>query len=115
MGYQNEISFEKRRDESARMLKKYPDRVPIIVEKDKSSELATIEKRKYLTPGDLSFGQFNYVIRKRIKLTPEKAMFLFVGNYSIPNTAATVGSIYEEFKNDDGFLYITYSGENTFG
>ena len=29
--------------------------------------------------------------------------------------AALMSSIYEEQKDEDGFLYITYSGENTFG
>ena len=29
--------------------------------------------------------------------------------------AALMSSIYDEHKDDDGFLYITYSGENTFG
>jgi GABA(A) receptor-associated protein len=26
-----------------------------------------------------------------------------------------MGHIYEKYKDEDGFLYITYSGENTFG
>jgi GABA(A) receptor-associated protein len=26
-----------------------------------------------------------------------------------------MSSIYEDHKDEDGFLYITYSGENTFG
>jgi GABA(A) receptor-associated protein len=29
--------------------------------------------------------------------------------------AAMMSSIYEEHKDEDGFLYFTYSGENTFG
>jgi len=29
--------------------------------------------------------------------------------------AAMMSSIYEEHKDEDGFLYMTYSGENTFG
>ena len=29
--------------------------------------------------------------------------------------SATMGSIYDEHKDEDGFLYIAYSGENTFG
>jgi GABA(A) receptor-associated protein len=59
-------------------------------------------------------GQFVYVIRKRIKLSPEKAIFIFVNNV-LPPTAALMSSIYDEHKDDDGFLYIAYSGENTFG
>lgn len=30
-------------------------------------------------------------------------------------TAALMSSVYEDHKDEDGFLYITYSGENTFG
>ena len=74
----------------------------------------------------MTVGQFCYVIRKRIKLAPEKAIFIFV-NEVLPPTAALMSSIYEEHKDDDGFLYITYdfrwfrwlmnryAGENTFG
>jgi len=69
---------------------------------------------RYLVPADLTVGQFVYVIRKRIKLSPEKAIFVFVNNV-LPPTAALMSSIYEEHKEDDGFLYIAYSGENTFG
>lgn len=29
--------------------------------------------------------------------------------------SANVGSIYSEYKDEDGFLYVCYSGESTFG
>lgn len=29
--------------------------------------------------------------------------------------SASVGEVYEEHKDEDGFLYVQYSGENTFG
>lgn len=41
--------------------------------------------------------QFVYVIRKRIKLQPEKAIFIFVDEV-LPPTAALMSSIYEEHK-----------------
>ena len=71
------------------------------------SDIATIDKKKYLVPADLTVGQFVYVIRKRIKLSPEKAIFIFVDEV-LPPTAALMSSIYEEHKDEDGFLYITY-------
>ena len=40
---------------------------------------------RYLVPADLTVGQFVYVIRKRIKLEPEKAIFIFV-NDVVPST-----------------------------
>lgn len=40
---------------------------------------------RYLVPADLSVGQFVYVVRKRIKLEAEKAIFVFVKN-TLPPT-----------------------------
>ena len=39
---------------------------------------------RYLVPIDLTVGQFVYVIRKRIKLNAEKAIFIFVDNVLPP-------------------------------
>jgi len=86
----------------------------VIVERAEKSDIPTLDKKKYLVPADLTVGQFVYVIRKRIKLNAEKAIFIFVNNV-LPPTAALMNAIYEEHKDDDGFLYVTYSGENTFG
>ena len=81
-------------------------REQVICEKVEKSDIATIDKKKYLVPADLTVGQFVYVIRKRIKLSPEKAIFIFVDEV-LPPTAALMSSIYEEHKDEDGFLYIT--------
>ncbi|KAF8379247.1 hypothetical protein HHK36_028679 [Tetracentron sinense] len=105
---------EKRRAEAARIREKYPDRIPVIVEKAERSDIPNIDKKKYLVPADLTVGQFVYVIRKRIKLSAEKAIFIFVDNV-LPPTGAIMSTIYDEKKDEDGFLYVTYSGENTFG
>ena len=82
---------------------KYSDRIPVICEKVEKSDIATIDKKKYLVPADLTVGQFVYVIRKRIKLSPEKAIFIFVDEV-LPPTAALMSSIYEEHKDEDGYV-----------
>ncbi|KAG4985690.1 hypothetical protein JHK86_033381 [Glycine max] len=105
---------ERRQAEASRIREKYPDRIPVIVERAEKSDVPEIDKKKYLVPADLTVGQFVYVVRKRIKLSPEKAIFIFVKNI-LPPTAAMMSAIYEENKDEDGFLYMTYSGENTFG
>lgn len=82
----NKIPTEKRKAEAERIRQKYPDRIPVICEKVEKSDIPTIDKKKYLVPADLTVGQFVYVIRKRIKLSPEKAIFIFV-NEILPPTA----------------------------
>lgn len=114
MKFKNEHSMEQRKAESDRIKTKYPDRLPVIVEKSEKSKVNDIDKKKYLVPADLTTGQFVYVIRKRLKLPAEQAIFLFI-NGVIPPTAELLSNIFEQNKDEDGFLYITYSGENTFG
>ena len=62
---------------------------------------------------DLTVGQFIYVIRKKIKLSPDKAIFVYV-NSVLPASSASMHEIHAVYKDDDGFLYLTYSGENSF-
>jgi GABA(A) receptor-associated protein len=112
--FKEEHDFEKRKEEAIKIRNKHPDRIPVIVEKAARSDIATVDKKKYLVPANLTMGQFVYVIRKRIDLSPETAIFIYVNNV-LPPTSASMSLIYEEHKDEDGFLYITYSGENTFG
>lgn len=107
-------SFEQRKSEATRIRAKYPDRIPVIVEKAPKNPIPDIDKHKFLVPNDITIGQFVYVIRKRIKLTPEQAVFIFINNI-IPPTSELLSSIYERRKDEDGFLYICYSGESTYG
>lgn len=86
----------------------------VICEKLDKSKMEDIDKKKYLVPSDLTCGQFLYVIRKRLKLAPEKAIFLFVDG-KIPATTAMLSSIYDQYQDKDGFLYMSYSDENVFG
>lgn len=110
----NKFSFKKRLDESTRIRKKYPKRIPVIVEKKYNSDIMDIDKKKYLVPSEITISQFLYVIRKRIKLSDEQAIFIFINN-RIPSSSSLMQQIYKQDKNEDGFLYIEYSGENTFG
>ena len=112
--FRNSYDLKKRKSESTRIKLKYPKRIPIICEKMKNSNVPDIDKNKYLVPMDLTIGQFLYVIRKRIKLQPEKALFLFINN-TIPASSQLLSNMYKDNQDEDGFLYIVYSSENTFG
>jgi len=106
-------SFEKRKDESFRILQQYPNRVPIICERI-NHEIPELSRKKYLVPDDLIMCNFMYVIRKRLILAPEVSIYLFVNKKIVPSSMA-MGDIYNKYKSEDGFLYIHYSGESTFG
>lgn len=117
--FKDEFSERDRSEESAKILEEFPDRIPIILEQDdnngNSNSLGMIDKRKYLVPRDLTVGQFIWTIRKRLELSSSQAIFIFVGGGEVPASSAMLSHIYEDYKDRDGFLYITYTGENTFG
>ena len=113
--FKKQHSLEKRKEESKRIREKYENRVPLIVLKDKSSKLPDIDRFKFLAPHDITLGQFMYVVRKRIKLGDEESLFFFVNENVLVNTSQTMITIYDSHKDEDGFLYITYCSENTFG
>lgn len=113
--FKTKYDFETRKTESDKIKTKYPNRYPIIINKTKKCELPEIEKSKFLIPGDLTIGQFIYVVRKRVKLNESESLFLFINDKTIPLTSSLISSVYEEHKDEDGFLYISYCNENVFG
>lgn len=114
--YKIKKGFSERKNESDRIKEKYPDRIPIICEKSArtGSLLPDLDKSKYLVPHDLTIGQFMYVIRKRLKLDSSEALHLFANGH-IMTCSSTVGVAYDNYHDSDGFLYLKYSKESTFG
>ncbi|XVF58414.1 hypothetical protein PTKIN_Ptkin07bG0064800 [Pterospermum kingtungense] len=60
---------------------------------------------RYFVPRDMFVGQFIHILSLRLHLTLEKALFVFV-NDTLPQTASFIDSVYNSFKEDDGFLYM---------
>ena len=116
MTFQQSLDFESRSSESKRICAKFPGRVPVIVERSKSSpSLPQIDKPKFLAPKELTVGQFMFVVKRRLKLSSEQAMYLLANDAVLINTSSSMCDVSEKYRNKDGFLYVTYSIENTFG
>lgn len=80
------------------------------------SALARLDNEKFLVPAELSFGQFAYNIRRRLRLRAEHALFFYVGAHGRqPVLSSTMELLYNENKDTDGFLYVCYADEKVFG
>jgi GABA(A) receptor-associated protein len=107
--------YLERLKKSQTILEKYPDRVPLIIQPSKTDrDSYPIDKSKYITPRDLTLMQLQQIIRKRVRFPAEKALFMFINNKIYPITSL-VGAVYDTNKDADGFLYVTYCQESTFG
>ena len=113
--FKKKNDFNKRLAESTNIKQKYVDRIPIIVERyHKNTTLPNIDKCKYLVPRDMNLGQFIYIIRKRIKLESHHALFVTIDGV-LGSSSTIISELYDNHKDEDGFLYVLYTSENTFG
>lgn len=108
--------FHRRKEMADRIRERYPNRLPIIVlQQENKSNIPILNQYKFLVPSDLTVAQFMFVLRKRLKLDQAKAIFIFVSKYTLLNGSISLDLVYTQHKSDDGFLYVTLTGENTFG
>ena len=92
---------------------KYPNKIPIIVNRAKGCMLDKLSKNKFLVFNSMKLGEFQLIIRKYLKLSSNESIILFVNQCLIPNTEL-LSKIHEKHS-PNNFLIIEYSSENTFG
>lgn len=110
--FKSHYTFEERKKQSSNILNKYKDSVPVYIDFTNISK--PIEKSKFVIPNGFTMGQLLAAIRMKVNLNPACALFMFINNRLIPVTTI-VSTVYESNKDDDGFLYVCCSEENTFG
>ena len=108
-------TFEQRLEESTKIRIKYPKRVCVHLKRlETTKTIPDIDKHKYLVPNDITMAQFIFIVRKRLNISPEKALFFYVNNTIIPGNTRMI-EVNDKYKSLDGFVYIKYTGENCFG
>ncbi len=110
---------------SAAVLNKHPDRIPIIAEAFVDNYRYGLNKKihlnrnKYLCPQEYTYFKFIYEIRKHISnLDASEAIFLFIvtpNKLHLPDPNATMASLYNTYKQNDGFLYYLVCLEQCYG
>lgn len=116
MEYKEKVTFDERKKESERISVKYPTRIPIICHRSSSCKDAPVMgKKKFLVPRDMTMANFMFIIRQKMKLEQEKSIFLFVNDNSMVPTSQLISQVYQDHGDKDGFLYIKYGMESTFG
>ncbi|KAH7642540.1 microtubule-associated protein 1 light chain 3 gamma [Dermatophagoides farinae] len=115
--YKQRKSFAMRREEVLGIRTKFPNKIPIIVERSpKERSLPRLDKTKFLVPQELSMGKFMTIIRNRMNLNTRYSMHFMINNKTVAvGMTRTMNEIYKEHKDKDGFLYITYSSQEIFG
>ena len=105
-----------RKLECEKILAQCPDKIPVILEKDPDCKINPIDKSKFLVPLQFKSSQFATMIRKKFSISEEQAFYLLVNGRHTLTGDSCMAEVYEKYKDkEDGFLYISYSSELTWG
>jgi GABA(A) receptor-associated protein len=124
--YKQKVPLNKRIEESNKILAKYPNYIPVIVDLD--DRFGTINKSKFLVPKEVSASHLLIAVRAQMKsIKKEEAMFMF-SNEMLVCPTAIMSTLYDDYlknlqydktkssdEKNDKFYYVTIHGENTFG
>jgi GABA(A) receptor-associated protein len=127
--YRKQVSLEDRitARETQQAKERFRGKIPTLIFRRPGSEsVDLLDKNKFFIAPDNTMQVLTMAaIRKRIKLQPEIALFTFVVQFEngaaapsveqIAPAHETMARIYEQFKSDDGYLYIVYAGETALG
>jgi len=115
--FSNTMSLEERKHQSQMIREKYKDRLPVIVDRVKTTD-PEIDKHKFLTPQNLTLGEFTFIIRKRFtkKVSAYEGLYFFHAKDKILLAhGELLENLFSQHVDEDGFLRILYTLEATFG
>jgi GABA(A) receptor-associated protein len=99
------------------LLNKYPDRVPIVIT---SKTYIKDNQLRFAVPQNLTITQFMVLLRTKIELKPEEAIFFFVkdndtGQDIMVQSSVTIEYLYTQYKDKDSILNLFFEKEAVFG
>lgn len=110
--YKIQNNAERRREEYNKIRSLYPDRIPIICEKDPKSNVSNTNNNKYLLPKDSTIFEFILMIKKRINPPVIAELFLLVNGRDLLSNDSSISEVYQKYKDpEDDLLYIAYTDQ----
>ena len=117
LSFKEKVTYDERVKECQNMLDLYPDKISMIVERSPRASSSTpyLHKRKFLAAKDMSLFEFLIVVRNRFNIRDSQTILFFVNDTTLLPQTMPLSEVYNQYRDHDGFVYLKYSTENTFG
>jgi hypothetical protein len=105
------------------LLCKYPDRVPIII----SSKSIKHTISRFVTPLNMTIAEFIVILRQKLNIVSQDAIYIFIKHKTkkadnntqetdiMVQPSATIGTLYDMYKDEKLVLNLMFEKEAVFG
>jgi len=62
----------------------------------------------------MTIGQLMFSIRSKFSINKDEALLIFIGK-TMPKSSTLISELHKQYKDEDGFLYVTILKESVFG
>lgn len=98
--------------EARKLLARHPNNIPVICEKASGSDAPAMKKNRFLVPVNMACEDFRKIVLDHIQDGLDAGAvcpaITLSSNSETLRSATLMTDIYEQYRSDDGFLYIAY-------
>jgi len=94
--------------------RRYPDTVLIKATRGRGCTLPALRRSHLMVPKTLTVGHLLHILRNRLAISADVAVFLFVDGV-IPPCSQLIGHLDASNREEHDILHIEYASENAFG
>ena len=112
INFKKNLSFCKRLQLYKKIVENNENLLPIIIQVYKKCKLK-LNKEKWLIDPEITISELLIKLREQTNVEINETIFIFNVEKKLLSTMDNMKDVYKNYKDDDGFLYLIISLENT--
>lgn len=115
IGFHTRLPLGQRIATRCAALARRPDHLPVVLERG-NAQTPWMDRERFLAHNSITAGELMAVVRRRMQILPTQALFFSTTDGVLIVPHQLLSELYARYRDEeDGFLYLQYSLESTFG